>query len=241
MDGDTPRIDREAIYGRFARGETRVILGVSVMTTGLDLPMTACIILARPTKSRALFVQMVGRGLRTHPGKTACVILDHSGTHNRLGRVTEIHQDHLDDGDRKRRAERKKREASKPKQRFCTECTAMLVARATTCSECGAPIRAKTEVESAEGDLVEFGSRRTGAAAPSIGDKISLYGELLWIARERGHKPGWAGFKFRERFGSWPNDPRVRSANPRPPGLKTKNWVTSRAIAFAKAKERSHA
>ena len=69
LDGDTPREDRDAIYGRFARGETRIVCGVSVMTTGLDLPMTECIVLARPTKSRALFVQMIGRGLRTHPGK----------------------------------------------------------------------------------------------------------------------------------------------------------------------------
>ena len=86
--------------------------------------------------------------------------------------------------------------------------------------------------------MVEFGSRRTGSYVPSTADKISFHGELLWIARERGHKPGWVGYKFKERFGAWPNDPRVRSAIARPPSLKTKNWIVSRQIAFAKARER---
>jgi hypothetical protein len=61
---------------------------------------------------------------------------------------------------------------------------------------------------------------------------------LLWIARDRGHKPGSVGVKFKERFGAWPNDPRVRSAIPHPPSLKTKSWIISRQIAFAKAKAR---
>jgi DNA repair protein RadD len=70
------------------------------------------------------------------------------------------------------------------------------------------------EVESAEGDLVEFGSRRTGTSAPSIADKISFHAELLWIARERGHKPGWVGHKYKERFGVWPNDPAFDQPSP---------------------------
>jgi hypothetical protein len=80
---------------------------------------------------------------------------------------------------------------------------------------------------------------RARASAPSIEDKISFYGELLWIAHERSRKPGWVSFSFRERFGVWPNNPRVRSATPRAPSLKTKNWITSRQTAFAKARERA--
>ena len=57
-----------------------------------------CIILARPTKSEMLFVQMIGRGLRTADGKADCLILDHSDNHLRLGFVTDIHHDKLDDG-----------------------------------------------------------------------------------------------------------------------------------------------
>jgi DNA repair protein RadD len=210
-----------------------------VLTTGIDLDVR-CIILARPTKSRILFVQTIGRGLRTAEGKDHLLILDHAGNHLRLGMAPDITQDRLDNGRERRTVVNRNRERSERLPKRCDECKAVVAPGAKACPSCGAPIRGKTEVESAEGELVELGSRRTGAVAPSIGDKISFYGELLWIARERGHKPGWAGFKFKERFVSWPNDPRVRSATPRPPSLKTKNWIVSRQIAFAKARGRAH-
>jgi DNA repair protein RadD len=237
MDGTTAREDREAIFNRFRSGETRIICNVGVLTTGIDLDVRS-VILARPTKSRILFVQTIGRGLRTAEGKDHLLILDHAGNHLRLGMVTDISADRLDDGRARRTGINSKRERSERLPKRCDECQAVVAHGAKACPSCGVPIRGKTEVESAEGELVEFGSRRTGAVAPSIGDKVSFYGEVLWIARERGHKPGWVGFKFKERFGVWPNDPRVRSAIARPPGLKTRNWITSRQIAFAKARAR---
>jgi DNA repair protein RadD len=238
MDGATSREDREATFNRFRSGETCVIANIGVLTTGIDLDVR-CIILARPTKSRILFTQTIGRGLRTAESKDHLLILDHAGNHLRLGLVTDIGQDGLDDGSERRATLNRERERSERLPKRCDECKAIVAPGAKACPSCGAPIRAKTEVESAEGDLVEFGSRRTGSAAPSIAERISFHGELLWIARERGHKPGWVGFKFKERFGSWPNDPRVRSATPRPPSLKTKNWIVSRQIAFAKARGRA--
>ena len=235
MDGTTSREDREAIFARFRSGETRIICNVGVLTTGIDLNVH-CIILARPTKSRILFVQTIGRGLRTAEGKNHLLILDHAGNHLRLGMVTDIGADRLDDGRERRAGISRKRERNERLPKRCDECKAVVEFGAKACPSCGASIHVKPQVESAEGELVELGSRRTGAAVPSIGDKISFHGELLWMARERGHKPGWVGFKFKERFGTWPNDPRVRSATPRPPSLKTKNWIVSRQIAFAKGR-----
>jgi DNA repair protein RadD len=209
-----------------------------VLTTGIDLDVR-CIVLARPTKSRILFIQAIGRGLRPADGKDHLLILDHAGNHLRLGMATDITQDRLDDGRDRQASRDRNRERSAHLPKRCDDCEAVVAPGAKACPSCGAPIRAKSQVEGVEGDLVEFGSRRAGAAAPSIGDKISIYGELLWIARERGLKPGWVGYKFKERFGVWPNDPRVRSAIAHPPSLKTKNWIVSRQIAFAKAKERA--
>jgi DNA repair protein RadD len=237
VDGGTLRDERKAIYGRFARGETRVIVGVGVMTTGLDLPMVACVIDAAPTKSRTLFVQKIGRGLRKHEGKVDCRILDHAGNHNRLGRVTDIHQDHLDDGDLKKRAERRKREAGEPKPKFCEACTAIVSPRATTCEVCEEPIHAKTNVRAIDGELVELGSRKSGEKPLHIEDKAQFFGELKGYAQVRGYAEGWASHKYRERFGVWPNLPTIRCAPPRAPTLKTKNWIVSRQIARAKARE----
>jgi hypothetical protein len=55
-------------------------------------------------------------------------------------------------------------------------------------------------------------------------------------ATVRGYSVGWAAHKYREQFGVWPNDPRIRCATASPPSLKTKNWIVSRQIAFAKGR-----
>jgi DNA repair protein RadD len=235
-DGTTPREEREAIFDRFRSGEARIICNVGVLTTGVDLDVR-CIVMARPTKSRILFVQMIGRGLRTAEGKDKLLVLDHAGNHLRLGMVTDIGQDYLDDGSERSSVSRKC-EAGEPLPRVCDECMAVVPRVAKSCPCCGAQIRAKTDVESVEGELIELGARRTGAAPPTISDKARFYGELLWIARERAYSPNWASHKFREKFGVWPNDPRIRNARPIPPSLKTKNWLVSRQIAFAKARGR---
>jgi DNA repair protein RadD len=80
MNGTTPRVERESIFDRFRAGETRIICNVGVLTTGVDLDVR-CIVMARPTKSRILFVQMIGRGLRTAKGKDKLLILDYAGNH----------------------------------------------------------------------------------------------------------------------------------------------------------------
>lgn len=52
------------------------MVNVAVLTTGFDYPKTDCIILARPTKSRILYEQIIGRGLRTAENKKDCLIID---------------------------------------------------------------------------------------------------------------------------------------------------------------------
>ena len=68
MDGETPREEREETFDRFRSGETKIICNVGVLTTGIDLPNASCVVDAKPTKSKMLFVQTIGRGLRTAPG-----------------------------------------------------------------------------------------------------------------------------------------------------------------------------
>lgn len=53
-----------------------VVTNCGIYTEGFDAPEVSCIVVARPTKSQTLYVQMVGRGTRNHPGKDDCIILD---------------------------------------------------------------------------------------------------------------------------------------------------------------------
>src|SRR5499426_4175108 len=86
LDGTTPLATRRAILQRFHTGETRVVANCAVLTEGFDEPSVDCIIIARPTQSAVLYQQMLGRGTRTYPGKTDCLVLDVVGvsTHHTL-------------------------------------------------------------------------------------------------------------------------------------------------------------
>jgi len=74
--GETPIDERRDILVRFAQGEIEVLTNCAVLTEGYDNPALDCIIIARPTKSKLLYTQMVGRGTRTYPQKQDCLILD---------------------------------------------------------------------------------------------------------------------------------------------------------------------
>ncbi|KAI0543001.1 P-loop containing nucleoside triphosphate hydrolase protein [Xylaria digitata] len=76
VTGTTPKTDRSDRLDAFKRGEFPVLVNCGVFTEGTDIPNIDCIVLARPTRSRNLLVQMIGRGMRLHPGKTNCHIID---------------------------------------------------------------------------------------------------------------------------------------------------------------------
>ena len=76
ISGETPKDERRATLAAYTRGDVQVITNCMVLTEGTDLPRTGCILHAKPTKSATLYEQMTGRGLRIHPGKTQCVVID---------------------------------------------------------------------------------------------------------------------------------------------------------------------
>lgn len=88
LHGGTEPEKRKAILKRLESGQTRVVANCAVLTEGFDEPSIECIIVACPTKSQPLFVQMVGRGTRLHPGKEDCLILDVVGATARHDLVT---------------------------------------------------------------------------------------------------------------------------------------------------------
>ncbi|KAF9729168.1 hypothetical protein PMIN06_000074 [Paraphaeosphaeria minitans] len=76
VTGDTPSKIRSARVDAFRRGDFKVLVNCGVFIEGTDIPNIDCVLLARPTKSRNLLVQMIGRGMRLHPGKENCHIID---------------------------------------------------------------------------------------------------------------------------------------------------------------------
>ncbi|ROT38682.1 P-loop containing nucleoside triphosphate hydrolase protein [Sodiomyces alkalinus F11] len=76
VTGDTSKVERAATLEAFRRGEFPVLVNCGVFIEGTDIPNIDCIILARPTRSRNLLVQMIGRGMRLHKEKSNCHIVD---------------------------------------------------------------------------------------------------------------------------------------------------------------------
>lgn len=74
VDGESA--DRAEVLARFASGETNLVCNASLLTEGFDCPAVDCVVPLRPTKSKALYQQMVGRGTRLAPGKRDCLLID---------------------------------------------------------------------------------------------------------------------------------------------------------------------
>jgi superfamily II DNA or RNA helicase len=239
VDANTPAIDRQAILGRLASGETEVVCNCMILTEGFDLPDIGCIVLARPTKSLGLFRQMIGRGLRPAPGKTDVIILDHSGGVHRHGRP----DDHIDwTLEPDKRAVNPTHESSKaaaPKHAdpFC-ECPAcgLLRGRGLGCDACGwQPKPRGRDVEVINGDLIELG--KIGPITEQ--QRITFYCELRGFQRTARRKDGqpyhprWPAAQYKDKFGSWPPWS-WDNHEPLAPTLATLRWIKHRQIAYAK-------
>ncbi len=83
VSGETPREDRRRILARLKSGELQGIANCMVLTEGFDEPSVDAIVLARPTQSKPLLIQKVGRGLRLFPNKQDCLVLDMVGVSKR--------------------------------------------------------------------------------------------------------------------------------------------------------------
>ena len=76
IDSKTPKPDREQILTDFKTKKIQVICNVEIITEGFDFPECEVVQLARPTKSLALYLQMVGRVMRPAKNKLEGIILD---------------------------------------------------------------------------------------------------------------------------------------------------------------------
>lgn len=225
VDANTSTDERDEIRTKFHTGEIKVVCNIGTMTTGVDWDVR-CVVLARPTKSEMLFVQIIGRGLRRADGKDDCLILDHSDTHLRLGFVTDITHQKLDDGTKRVTASDRKAKEALPKE--CGSCTFLKPPKVRTCPVCGFEPTRQSEIVCEDGDLLEL---TAGKVKADRAEKQRWYSMLAYIADQRGYSSGWTSNKYRERFGVWPNgmNSTVREAT-----ADVWRWVKSRQIAFAK-------
>lgn len=228
VDAHTPEEERRDVLNRFKVGYVQVVTNVGVYSEGADFPWASCIVLARPSKSYARYVQMAGRGLRPNTGKSDCIIIDHAGL---------IHsQGFLDDPvnwtlSGKEKAWKKNVIRKKEKKPFdCEMCRMIFVGK--RCPKCGweVPDWGK-KILTTNDELVEIKGDKIKATSE---EKRQFYGMLEHYRREKGYASGWAAHKFREKFKVWPNN--YKDQYPIMPNDKFFNWIKYQNIKWAKSK-----
>jgi len=222
--------ERAEVLRRFENGTTTVVSNVSVLAEGWDMPACEVMILARPTRSLARYIQMAGRILRPADGKTRALMLDHSGSAKRLGFPTDDLPLILCDGKPQKKATREeeaKKEEALPQP--CPNCHYMKAAKVFRCPRCGHEPRKPSTVATRAGELVKLARKN-----PTPDDKQNVYSQLFSIQKEKGYADGWTAHKYREYFGVWPKNMQDIAAPPTP---EVKGFLTSRAIAYAKRKQ----
>ena len=143
--------DREYPIWKFKNGIVGHLVNVNILTTGFDVPAIDCIVLLRATQSTSLYVQMCGRGLRTHKDKDSCLILDYGGNVERHG--------FLDDPNigNPRKSTTKK----------CPECDYLNPSNADFCIACGAAFPKPKPKEKQEQEPKEIEYKRHKGAIVS--------------------------------------------------------------------------
>ncbi len=189
LDGNTPEAERVAVLRRLESGETQIVSNCNVLSEGWDQPSVKCIVLARPTRSLALYMQSAGRGLRPWNDITP-IILDHGGNVDRFGLPHEDREWSL--------TKKQKKGSGAPPVKACPACFAFVGAAALNCPHCGHEFASiVTEPEKVEPVIVDLALRTLE------GDdaKLSTFRALHKTARTRGYKAGYVAHAYRERFG----------------------------------------
>jgi superfamily II DNA or RNA helicase len=202
LDGTTPEGERRRIIKALGEGELEAVSNCNILLEGVDIPSAKCVVHARPTQSLVLWRQSSSRILTPwHPGcPSGCVqhpnlsplLLDHAQNIDRHGFP---HEDlHWTLTDKARRVDRK------VPTRICKSCFAYLPASRVLCPYCGAeapPAPAQPPPNETQEQLV-----RRSTTPEDMQRKF--YDDVVRLARQKGNKPGFASFKFKEHYGSWP-------------------------------------
>ncbi len=188
VDGETQAADRERILKQLSSGTIEVICNVDVLSEGWDLPSLGAVIVARPTKSVARFLQMVGRVQRAH-GEERPLVIDHGANVQRLDVlpgediVWQLSQGVIADGD-------------KARVRLCVSCGAVMECGKWVCSECNEEHEDQRREEEERIEIEAKLEEVTRAELASIRERVER------IAKENRASKAWAQRVYQRLTGS---------------------------------------
>lgn len=195
VHGELGDVERDRACARFANGELRVLVNVMVLTEGWDAPIAETCILARRVGSPSLYLQMVGRVLRTRPGKAGAKLLDLAGNVALHGTPDEERIYSLEGP-----AVKLARGNAWDGVRICKRCKAEIPPEAERCEECGKPIEA---LKTPKGAGVELDRHAWFQRLPED-KRVSRLAKFYADGLAKGYARGWAESKFKWCAGFYP-------------------------------------
>ena len=196
IDGGMDKVLRQQVLASFTAGDLQVLTSCDLISEGFDVPAIEVAILLRPTQSLGLYLQQVGRALRTFPGKSEAIILDHAGNVKRHG---------LPDDDRiwtlEGKLKTKRQKPSEVPVKTCPKCFATVASAATHCA-CGHEFEVVArEVEQVDGSLEEVNVAEARREARIAQGRAQTEQDLVAVGRARGMKRPelWARHVLRAR------------------------------------------
>ncbi|MEY2666376.1 MAG: hypothetical protein RLZZ384_547 [Pseudomonadota bacterium] len=210
LDAKTPAYLRDRIIEDFKAGKFSVLSNMGIMIEGFDHPATSCVILARPTQSVTIYLQAVGRGMRTATGKNDVVILDHAGLTHSHGFVTDEREWSLDG---KKKKSRKGENDKAPAVHVCASCFCAYskAEYPDACPECGKVTEKRSVIEvDTDAQLVEITPLDEIKAQKRVElVQARTLEELVALGRSRGYQypVQWAK-RIIEQRNAWQNKKR---------------------------------
>jgi superfamily II DNA or RNA helicase len=203
VDADTPQEEREAAYLGVREGTIKIICNMGVLTVGWDEPVVSCEIMAFSTASLIKYLQVAGRVLRPHPGKTNAILIDHGDNISRHGWPTDDRAWAIDAGQTIEERERTARLSGKREPICCYNCGA-LRQFGGTCPNCGAhKVRRGIPVMNLDGTLTEL-KRKTVKKKAAVDDHQKLWFKCLGIAANKYGSVDMAMSLFMKMSGKYP-------------------------------------
>lgn len=202
IDGETNSTLRDYYIEEFRAGRIQVLTNVDLFSEGFDLPAIEVVILLRPTKSLTLYLQQVGRALRTAHGKQYALILDHVNAWREHGLPDEEKIWSL--AGRVKRSKKSDQAAASLFIKICDYCFGANNSLNKSCTFCGAEfkIAEARSVTTEDGQLLEINPILARQKRINEQGQAKTLEELIELGRRRKYKNpfGWAKFVFQGRL-----------------------------------------
>jgi superfamily II DNA or RNA helicase len=198
VEGGTPIKERRQLYADLAAGTLLLLTSCNVISIGFDEPSVEVGLLLRPTQSRALHYQQIGRVMRISPitGKSHGIILDQAGNLQRLGFPEDIQHYRLP-------TSKEPQGSDMVPTKQCPDCNRLVWAFVTECPECSYHWSTEPQVQTE--DLIELLSHDQLRQFETE-KMIRGFQTQRRMSFEAGHPPTLARRLFFQSFGRWPLD-----------------------------------